>query len=520
MNDSPAQQLNVNQSKGSKSISHLLFRNTVYNLFTQVILLIIALWSLPIIVGGLTNEGFGLLSIIWAIIGYFTLLDFGISRANTKFLSEALVSENKLQIRALIWNSLFITSLLGIITAFIIILITPFLVSEIFKIEQPLVNDAEFALIISAVSIPFMLVFGNLKGFQMALQRFKIVNIFQGIMGVVQWGGSVVLVWLGFGLQAIIILTAGTRILLTFGAFMTLPRLIPHVFESIHLWDRNTVKKLFSFGGWLTISQIISPLFLYLDRIFVGTFLSLTAVAYYSVPQEALSRLLIIPMSLTSTLFPALSEQSVLPEDKSQAKTMYFRSVKYLFLLILPLVIIFISYASDILRLWVGEDYATNSVLIFQILSVGFLFNALAQIPITALHAFSRPDLTAKFHLIELPIMIILNLILIPWIGIVGAAIAWSIRVIVDAILLFFASQRYVGSLREGKVEIKNVLLKSLFMISAILIISFILLFGGDQYKIPIIIVLTILYGISIWFYFFDNTDRNYFLHLRSKLFN
>jgi O-antigen/teichoic acid export membrane protein len=519
MNDFSAQQSGVSLSNNQKPISRLLFRNTFYNLFTQVILLIVALWSLPIIVRGLANERFGLLSLVWAIVGYFTLLDFGISRANTKFLSEALALNDKMQTRKLIWTSLFITGILGIASAIIIILVTPFLISSVFKIDISLLGEAKSALVLSAFSIPFMLIFGCLKGFQMALQRFEIVNIFQGIIGVVQWVGSVVLIWMGYGLQSIILLTIGIRILLTLGAFVILPRLIPHIYDSVHLWDNNAAKKLFSFGGWLTISQIISPLFLYVDRFFIGTFLSLTAVAYYSVPQEALSRLLIIPMSLTSTLFPALSEQSILPIETSKANPLYSRSIKYLFLLILPLVVIFIVYASDILTLWVGRDYAMNSVIIFQILSFGLLFNALAQIPITALHAFNRPDLTAKFHLIEFPVMIILNLILIPWIGIIGAAIVWSFRVILDAVFLFSASRRYVKIINTRTQDSKThhrILPIGILAIIVLIVLSFLY---GNQLKIPLTILFTVLYGLNTWFYVFDSDDRNYFLQIRSKLF-
>jgi len=508
----------VNDKRNPKSISHLLAKNTFYNLLTQGFLLLIALWSLPKIVQGLSDERFGLLSIIWAVIGYFTLLDFGISRANTKFLSEALALEDDQQIIKIIWNSIFVTGLIGIITAIIVILTAPFIINDLLKIHASLHEEAMTALNLSAISIPFMLVFGNLKGFQMALQRFDIVNIFQALMGILQWGGSVVLLWLGFGLEAIILLTVGTRILLTIGAFLILPRLVPHVYKNINLWDRMTIKKLFSFGGWLTISQIISPLFLYLDRIFIGTFLSLTAVAYYSVPQEALSRLLIVPMSLTATLFPALSEQSVLSDDENRAHVMYTRSLKYLFLFLVPLVIIFISYSSDILRIWISPEYASHSVLIFQILSVGFLFNALAQIPMTALHAYNRPDLPAKYHLIELPIMIILNLILIPWIGIIGAAIAWSMRVIMDAVLLLYGAKKCFKSLYNSMITIRFSRKIYFQLIVFTLLIIPILIADSMTWKMLFTFILFIFYGVAIWLFSFDEVDRAFLLKIFKRI--
>ena len=110
------------------SSSHRIARNTFYNLITQGILVIIAIWSLPKIVHGLSQEEFGLLSLIWVFVGYFALLDFGISRANTKYLAEALAVGDRPEICRIVWTSISITSALGIIGAVIVLGLTPFLV--------------------------------------------------------------------------------------------------------------------------------------------------------------------------------------------------------------------------------------------------------------------------------------------------------------------------------------------------------------------------------------------------------
>jgi O-antigen/teichoic acid export membrane protein len=71
------------------------------------------------------------------------------------------------------------------------------------------------------------------------------------------------------------------------------------------------------------------------------------------------------------------------------------------------------------------------------------LLATLAQIPSTALQAFGRPDLPAKFHVVEFPVMLALNFVLIPTLGIMGAAITWSARLLLDAFLLFGSVYRH-----------------------------------------------------------------------------
>jgi O-antigen/teichoic acid export membrane protein len=70
------------------------------------------------------------------------------------------------------------------------------------------------------------------------------------------------------------------------------------------------------------------------------------------------------------------------------------------------------------------------------------LLNALATVPYTLIQAAGRPDLTAKFHLIELPLHVVLAWLLVTRFGIAGAALAWTLRMAVDAALLFVAASR------------------------------------------------------------------------------
>lgn len=502
----------------SNSLSILIARNTFLNILTQVFTIGLALWAIPILVTRLSEQGFGLLSLIWIFIGYFTLLDFGFSRANTKFISNSLASGNINQIQKIVGTSLICTFILGVISAAIIVLLTPYLVHDLFTIQPDIHDQAKRAFVAAGIGVPFILVFGATKGLQMAAQRFDIVNLFQVFLAVVQWFGSVVLLWLGYGLEEIILLAIVARTVLAFVSLALLPGILPGALQRIYLFDWATFRRLFAFGGWITVSQIISPLFLYLDRIFIGMYLTLDAVTYYSVPQEALTRILVIPLSLTTTLFPAMSEQSSLT-DKGNLSILYLRSVKYLSIIMVPLILGFLLFAQELVSLWLGKEFASNSILIFQILAVGLLFNSLAQIPTTVLHALTRPDITAKFHIAELPLVILLNMLLIPKIGVVGAALTWSFRVAVDALFLFIAAGRELNiafpNTKRQKPKLTFKLLPALICAAT----AAVLLVSDITAKIAIALLSFCLYIAVTWWYAFDEKDRDFFSHLRTRMF-
>ena len=67
-----------------------LARNTGLNIIGQVVPLLVGLGAIPYVVRGLGTERFGILSIAWVLLGYFSLFDLGLGRATTKFVAECL----------------------------------------------------------------------------------------------------------------------------------------------------------------------------------------------------------------------------------------------------------------------------------------------------------------------------------------------------------------------------------------------------------------------------------------------
>jgi O-antigen/teichoic acid export membrane protein len=491
--------------------------NTVANLLTQGFLVVLAVGCMPFLVRSLGDDTFGLLTLVWTFVGYFSLLDFGVSRAITKFLADALALGQLEQARRITWGSLLFSVIVGSIASATIVLLSPWLVRDLLAVSPSRELDALSAFRIAAVGIPFTLAFSVIRGVQMAAQRFTLVNVGNGLLGVTQWLGAVVIVWGGGSLVQIVVLTVVSRIAVSTLMFLTLPRVVQGLFRSFQVWDADLKRRLIPFGGWVTVSQVVAPLFLYLDRFLIGFFLSLGAVAYYVVPQEALLRLLIIPMSLTTTLFPALSQASATEEGEDRLKLYYVRSLRYLAIVLIPLSMALVVFAPDILRVWVGQSYADQSSTVFRILGFGLFFCSLAQVPATALQAVGRPDLPAKFHLMELPLLVGLNVALIPLFGIVGAALVWTVRVIVDAALLFAGLRRLPGGAALNTWEVLTVVPLGPTML---LVASFLVAHYAPWGTIGALVICgsaLIAYCVLIWRHSLDGRDRRFLFSLLNR---
>ena len=415
----------------------LLARNAVMNFIGQGAPLLVGVITIPLIVRGLGTERFGLLSLAWVILGYFTVFDLGLGRATTKFVAEALGRGEEDQIPRLVWTAVTVQGVFGILGAVVLVGITPLLVERILSIPPMLVQEATASFYLLALAIPVVLISGSFRGVLEAKQRFDLVNAVRIPSNTLVFLLPLVGLILGLQLPGIVALILVSR-------FVTLLALIALDFQVLPTLRGVSTSfghfpTLLSYGAWVTITNIVGPLMVYLDRFLIASLLSLGMVAYYTAPFEAVTRFWIIPASLLTTLFPAFSTLGVVGHQE-RLEALFARSLKYLVLVLGPLILLLVLFAEEILQAWLGSDFAMQSTVVLQMLALGVLFSSLSHIPYALLQGVGRPDLTAKINLLELPIYMMILWILIGRWGIAGVAAAWMIRAALDALLSFVAS--------------------------------------------------------------------------------
>src|SRR5262249_38742237 len=144
-----------------------------------------------------------------------------------------------------------------------------------------------------------------------------------------------------------------------------------------------------------------------------------------------------IALAVATSLFPAFARAA----DVTAARALLGRGVRLITTTFVPVILLVLVLAPSILRLWLGEVFSRESAAVLRILALGILMNGFAQAPFAMIQARGRADLTAKIHLAELPFYVTSVLYLIRIKGIEGAAIAWTLRVSVDAAVLFLVAR-------------------------------------------------------------------------------
>jgi len=420
-------------STASTRRGHRLARNTLLTLMGTVLPTLVGVFTVPRIVGVLGTDRFGLLALVWLVLGYAGVFDFGLGRATTKFVAQATDDPDSSLVPRIVTSTLAVQLPIGILCGLALAALTPWMTGRLLHIPPGLRSEAETSFFLVAAAIPFCQATSLLRGVLEALQRFDLVNLVRLPASVASFVLPLVAAYLGMNLKGVVWVLVVLRLLVLIAYAWLCLRLIPHLWKQGR-WDWGLFYPLFHFGSWTAVSAVATQVQSYLERFLIGAFFNIAAVGYYSAPSEMIARLAIVPSAVAAALFPEFSAQ-----EKTSRRVLVpamARSIKYLLLCLVPIVAFGFVFADRILLAWLGPEFAHAATAAARVLILCFLLNAIGYIPFTAIHACGKPNWKAKLDLIELPIFAFLCFWLIPAYGLLGAALAIS-----GALIIGFAAR-------------------------------------------------------------------------------
>lgn len=189
------------------------------------------------------------------------------------------------------------------------------------------------------------------------------------------------------------------------------------------------ILKMFLILSWpFALAGIISRLYAYSDSLLMSKMLSATELGYWSVPYKITFAFQFIPAALSASIYPVMS--GLFLTDKEKIGDLFLKSWRYLFAIVFPLTFGLMALASPVILKLYKAQFAP-AIPVLQILLVSLIFGFLGFVTGATLNATNRQRVQTSLLAVVLVINIILNLILLPKWGIVGAAVAALISNIV-----------------------------------------------------------------------------------------
>jgi len=476
-----------------------LLRFTGWNLFGLCAPMAVAFFALPPLRGRMGEDIYGAFMFLLTVINYLSILDLGLGRAATQFMSARLASRKMDEIPPIFWTVMAMMLGLSLAGMMVFFPLVPSIVCSWSKIPPALQADAVNTLFAAGIGTPFLVLTACLVGVLEAHQKFKLINIIRLPMQIYTFLGPLAVALISHSLLApVVALLAGKAVecAIYFGACLWEVPLLRRGVE----FQRKLVANLFALGGWMSVSSIAMLALNQLNSVLMFGLLPVAMVGYYATIAEMIIRLLIFPRAWVSVLFPSFSAQHAL--ESGHLATLYAKGFKSLVLFSFPVVLVLFTFAGEALTVWQDAAFSAESAGVMRWLAAGIFVYSLSFVPFSLLQGVGRPDISAKLHLVEIPFAAGLAWMLMKKFGIEGAGIAWLIRCVVETVVMTILAQRFArGSGRMiGRSAIMTVF-ALLLMLGMALVPSF-------MSRLLLFPVVVYVYMVLGWFWLLAADER------------
>jgi hypothetical protein len=298
----------------------------------------------------------------------------------TNLVAKCLGENRQDELPAIVWTANGVMAIMGIVGAIALAAVSPLLTYSLLKIPHNLQQETLRSLFLLSIAVPLVISTAGFRGILEAQQKFGLLNIVKIPMGVATFLAPVAVLPFTNSLTALIGALVFARVAFLVACIGLALREMPALRHQF-AFDKALLRPLFTFGGWMTVSNVVSPMMVYVDRFLIGSILSITAVAYYATPYEVATKLLDRSGSVgrchVSRVFDSHGGGPA-----SVAQCLYRRATKYAGLFLFPLSFVSIVFSQDLLQVWLGHEFAVHSTRVLQILSLGVLANGLGSHPL------------------------------------------------------------------------------------------------------------------------------------------
>ncbi|MBT4824936.1 flippase [Candidatus Woesearchaeota archaeon] len=393
----------------------------------------------------LTVTDYGLFFSIFSLVAFFSIFrDFGFNEALVRFIPLFKIKNEKNNLKYTMILITLITLFVSLLIVISIIILSPF-------IAENFLHTSNATPIIILVAIAFFIAGGEWF-FKNTFQGYQMMGIFSSmnlIRAILLLFFAFIFIILGkgiFGVAYAYILTPIVIVMVYMFIFIKKAEpdflRIKSNFKIKEIYNNPLVKKIKDFAIPTMLGTGAMVIITYTDSIMLTFFSGVFFVGLYNVALPAANFIGQIVLPLRTIIYPLSSElwtKKEIVKLSEGIKIVY----KYLFMFLLPILFIFIAFSKDIITILFGAKYVAASGPL-SILCIGMFFLSFSQINYSTIGGIGKPKLNTYATIIAAISNTILNLVLIPLYGIIGAAIATSTSYLIMATISNIYLKRFI----------------------------------------------------------------------------
>jgi O-antigen/teichoic acid export membrane protein len=399
-----------------------LFRSSLNNAFWNsadyIVLPVLWLLSAPFFVGKLGADQFGIWMLANSIIGFSGIMGLGLTGATVKYVAKYRAIEDINGVRRIFCSTFILYSFFGVLSGGGLFLSASFFVKHVFTVDVHCQKLAIDVFRIASIGISVRLFDDIFTSLLQGFERYDLAARVSIPINIITILVNIVLVHAGLGIQAILIASIGV-----IGISSLLKAYICNELSPLQ-WQvtKDSFKEIAGFGVYNWLQTIGSVLFSQADKLIIASLIGTTALTYYTVCLQLVQQIHTFPAKAFAFLFPFASK-AYESGDMVKMRTIYIQSLHFVTVLAIAVGLPIFLFANQILTLWMGAEFASNATGVLSILVISSVLLATSVVPSYYLNGSGFFRQNTVFALSSGIVVVLATLILIPWFGVIGAAL-------------------------------------------------------------------------------------------------
>jgi O-antigen/teichoic acid export membrane protein len=389
---------------GKQNMLATVARNSAFVLGVQVVIKLLAFLFNVFIVRRLGDVHFGQYSTVMAYVTMFAIFtDWGLSPYSVREMAKNPQGTS--------WM------LPGIVVIRIVLSLVVIIIAPLSALWLGKDSDIVRGIWIASMGLLLYAFQGPLEGALTARERLDYTSAYALVTQLVFWGMGTLLLLNGMGFIGLLVASlTGVAVAAVLSGW-TLSRLhVGRLDFAVQRWPKLFTAALpFGISG---ISYVFMDRF---DTVLMSFVLTAAAVGWYNVPWTLINMILLVAQSIATAMYPSMVKSY--NHDPKSLPEVVWQSTKYLLIACLPISVGGTVLANRIINVLYGQTFA-GSIPVLQVILWAlpslFLLELLGRVADT-MHLERR---AAKINVINAAITVVLDLILVPTLGILGAALA------------------------------------------------------------------------------------------------
>ena len=473
-------------------------RNAFWNIAGRAGPMVIAVIATPYLFADLGPTRWGLFALALSLIGIFGIFDFGIGRALTKLLAERIALGEIEDAAALTKTGLVLLSLLGVAGALVLAALAHVWTDHGLRIDRAEHDEVLYALYVLCLAVPFVILNAALWGVISAFQKFKIANLVNMPILAFYYIGPLIVLHVVNSLVGVMLVLVLCRLVMTYCYWSICIAEMPSLRRARTDWRH--ARELGRLGGWMTVSNLVWPALMYVDRFLVASVLSAAAAGFYSTPSDLLGRFSLVSIAVMNTAFPAMA--AAFRTDAAQAAALVRRSILAIAGILFVPSLVVVAFSGEILTLWIGPSFAGPAAPVMQWLALAVILSAADSVVSGFIDSIGRPDINAKFSIAELVCYVPVLIVLLHTFGISGAALAWTLRVGFDLFIRVMIASRLAPVLRPVLARVMVVIIVATVALASPLLAHDVVT------RLAIMAAATAIFAATLWAWGFSEEEK------------